>query len=78
MNWELSTTQMKENMQKVGGFLPMLAGLAMRALPMIAKDYSTSLGCWSLERFGWCSRQQGLKVWIVNETWWMRLHSESQ
>ena len=43
MNLELSVTQLKENMQKVGGFLPMLAGLAMRALPMVAKTILPAL-----------------------------------
>ncbi|CAC5382149.1 unnamed protein product [Mytilus coruscus] len=49
---ELSTTQLKENMQKVGGFLPMLAGLAMRTLPMLAKTILPALGVGALSGLG--------------------------
>ena len=35
MKLELSSTHL--NVQNVGGFLPVLAGLAMRALPVVAK-----------------------------------------
>ncbi|CAG2185266.1 DPH6 [Mytilus edulis] len=49
---ELSATQLKENMQKVGGFLPMLAGLAMRALPMLAKTILPALGVGALSGLG--------------------------
>lgn len=52
MNLELSATQLKENMQKVGGFLPMLAGLAMRALPMVAKTILPALGVGALSGLG--------------------------
>ena len=49
---ELSATKLKENMQKVGGFLPMLAGLAMRALLMLAKTILPALGVGVLSGLG--------------------------
>lgn len=49
---EMSTTQLKQNMQKEGGFLPMLAGLAMRALPMVAKTVLPALGVGALSGLG--------------------------
>jgi len=44
MDLQLSQAQIKKNLQKPGGFLPMLAGLAGSALPMIAKTIA-SFGC---------------------------------
>jgi len=52
MTLELSMAQMKENMQKVGGFLPMLAGLAARALPMLAKTVLSALSMGALSGLG--------------------------
>ena len=52
MNLEMSATQIKENMQKEGGFLPMLAGLAMRSLPMVAKTILPALGVGALSGLG--------------------------
>ena len=49
---ELSETQMKKNLQQEGGFLPMLAGLAMRALPMVAKTVLPALGVGALSGLG--------------------------
>ena len=52
MNLEMSVAQLKENMKKEGGFLPMLAGLAMRALPMVAKTILPALGVGALSGLG--------------------------
>ena len=52
MNLELSVKQLKQNMQKEGGFLPMLAGLALRALPMVAKTVLPALGVGALSGLG--------------------------
>ena len=45
---KLSKTQVKKNVQFKGGFLGMLAGLAARALPMIAKNVLPALGIGAL------------------------------
>ena len=79
MNLKMSATQLKENMQKVGGFLPMFAGLAARAIPMIAKTVLPALGIGALS--GWnCGRIQSRRFGFVLEAWrvHMRLHSETQ
>ena len=52
MHLEMSASQLKENVQKVGGFLPMLAGLAMRALPLVAKTVLPALGIGALSGLG--------------------------
>ena len=52
MNLEMSAAQLKENMKKEGGFLPMLADLAMRALPMVAKTILPALGVDALGGLG--------------------------
>lgn len=52
MTLRMSTSQLKANVQKVGGFLPMLAGLAARALPMIAKTVLPALGIGALSGLG--------------------------
>ena len=42
----MSSSQLKHNRKIEGGFLGLLAGLAARALPMIAKNRFTCVGCW--------------------------------
>ena len=49
---EMSPSQLKHNMQKEGGFLPMLASLAARALPMLAKTVLPALGVGALSGLG--------------------------
>jgi len=48
MDLQLSQAQIKKNLQKQGGFLPMLAGLAGSVLPMIAKTVLPALGVGAL------------------------------
>ena len=45
---KMSKTQLQHNMKVEGGFLSMLAGLAARALPMIAKTVLPALGIGAL------------------------------
>ncbi|WAR13726.1 hypothetical protein MAR_003831 [Mya arenaria] len=45
---KMSKSQLKHNMKVEGGFLGMLAGLAARALPMIAKTVLPALGVGAL------------------------------
>ena len=45
---KLSKTQVKKNVQFKGGFLGMLAGLAARALPIVAKTVLPALGIGAL------------------------------
>ena len=52
MNLELSTTQIKENMQKEGGYLHMFVGLAMRAFHMVSKTILSALGIGDLIALG--------------------------
>ena len=44
----MSSKQLKHNLKTEGGFLPLLAGLAARALPMIAKTVLPALGVGAL------------------------------
>ena len=44
----MSSNQLKHNMKIEGGFLGLLAGLAARALPMLAKTVLTALGIGTL------------------------------
>ena len=52
MTLELSPKQVKQNVTKVGGFLPMLAGLAASALPVLAKTVLPALGVGALSGLG--------------------------
>ena len=45
---KMSKTQVKKNLQVEGGFLGMLAGLAARALPFLAKNILPALGIGAL------------------------------
>ena len=44
----MSSKQLKHNLKTEGGFLPLLAGMAARALPMIAKTVLPALGVGAL------------------------------
>ena len=46
----MRSNQLKHNMKIEGGFLSLLAGLAARALPMLAKTVLTALGVGALSR----------------------------
>ena len=46
----MSSRQLKHNMKVEGGFLGLLAGLAARALPMLAKTVLPALGVGALSR----------------------------
>ena len=46
----MSSKQLKHNLKTEGGFSGLLAGLAARALPMIAKSVLPALGCWCFIR----------------------------
>ena len=46
----MSNKQLKHNIKVEGGFLGLLAGLAARALPMIAKSVIPALGVGALSR----------------------------
>ena len=48
MTIKMSATQVKNNLKVEGGFLGMLAGLAARALPMLAKSVLPALGVGAL------------------------------
>ena len=52
MTLELSSKQVKQNVTKLGGFLPMLAGLAASALPVLAKTVLPALGVGALSGLG--------------------------
>ena len=52
MTLELSPKQVKQNVTKIGGFLPMLAGLAASALPVLAKTVLPALGVGALSGLG--------------------------
>ena len=49
---DLSSKQVKQNVAKLGGFLPMLAGLAASALPVLAKTVLPALGVGALSGLG--------------------------
>ena len=42
----MTSKQLKHNTKMEGGFLGLLAGLAARAIPMLAKNSFTSVRCW--------------------------------
>ena len=52
MNLEMSAAQLKENMKKKGGFLPLFAGLASSALRILEKNVLPVLGVGSLSGLG--------------------------
>ena len=52
MTLELSSKQVKQNVMKLGGFLPILAGLAASALPVLAKTLLPALGVGALSGLG--------------------------
>ena len=52
MTLELSSKQVKQNVTKLGGFLPMLAGLAASALHVLAKTVLPALGVGALSGLG--------------------------
>ena len=48
----MSSSQLKHNKKIEGGFLGLLAGLAARALPMLAKTVLPALGVGALSSMG--------------------------
>lgn len=57
---EMSPKQVRHNVQKEGGFLPMLAGLASAALPMLAKTVLPALGVGALSGLGSAAIQKAV------------------
>ena len=57
---EICPKQVRNNVQKEGGFLPMLAGLASAALPMLAKTVLPALGVGALSGLGSAAIQKAV------------------
>lgn len=57
---EMSPKQVRRNVQKEGGFLPMLAGLASAALPMLARTVLPALGVGALSGLGSAAIQKAV------------------
>ena len=61
----MTSKQLKHNMKVEGGFLGLLAGLAARALPMLAKTVLPALGVGALSGL---DQQEYKKRWVMGYT----------
>ena len=59
----MSSEQLKHNTKVEGGFLGLLAGLAARALPILAKNSFTGIRCWCSFRISInrCAKSYGFR-----------------
>ena len=71
----MTSKQLKHNTKIEGGFLCILAGLAARALPMVAKTILTALGVGALSGLASSGVQKGMGVGFLSQERRMRFPS---